>query len=426
MKIYCAGIGGIGLSAYASQMHARGHTVLGSDKSLSSVTEALQERGIECTDHQDGTHLSSDVDLFVYSEAIPHASPERTKGIDLGIRSLSYFQALGELTANTHTICIAGTHGKSSTTAMLAKICIDAGRDPNVILGTKAVDMDGSNWRMGKSDLWIVESCEYQRQFLALSPSSLIITNADGDHFDAFRSQEDYEQAFREFAQKVPSQGAIVIHADDAIALRITHNLPARQISVLPDDLPQTQAIGMHMRKNAGLARALALDLGIDDDVIRKSLASFRGTWRRMEVRGTLAHSALLIDDYAHHPAEITATLSALKEAYPTRRIVCAFQPHTHDRTLQLWSGFVESLSLADVLILAPVYDARPDREREEANLSLLQNEIALFSGKEPILAPSLHDVSSIIDSVIHDHDLVITMGAGTITHVADQLMQKR
>jgi UDP-N-acetylmuramate--alanine ligase len=423
MKIYCAGIGGIGLSAYACHMHARGHTVLGSDRSFSVLTETLVARGIHCTNQQDGSHLPVDTDLFVFSEAIPFSSPERTKAREHGIRSLSYFQALGELTREGTTLCIAGTHGKSSTTAMLAKICIDAGRDPNVILGTKAVDMDGSNWRKGQSDLWIVESCEYQKQFLALSPSSLIITNADGDHFDAFRDQQDYEDAFHAFAQKVPASGAVVIHEEDGILARIVQGLPARILRVPADDVPSTQALGKHMRQNAALARALARDLGIDDETIHVSLATFRGTWRRMEVRGSLDCNALLIDDYAHHPVEITATLTALKEAYPTRRIVCAFQPHTHDRTLQLWKGFVESLSLADVLILAPVYDARPDREREEANLEALQKDIALFSGKEPLLCPSLSSVAPLLRDILTQDDLVITMGAGTITEVADVLM---
>jgi UDP-N-acetylmuramate--alanine ligase len=383
----------------------------------------LQKKGIHCFNEQDGSQLTEDCDLFVYSQAIPLTSPERRKAQEMNIRSLSYFEALGELTRGKKTVCIAGTHGKSSTTAMIAKMCIDAGLDPNVVLGTKAMDMNRKNWRAGKSDLWVLEACEYQKQFLALTPTILVITNADGDHFDAFKDQNDYEDTFLQLAKKVPEDGAIAIHGNDKITSSITQKSEKTVIDADREETPIVGVPGKHMQENGALAREVGRMLGIDDEVIHGSLAAFRGTWRRMEVRGEIQEDVLLIDDYAHHPIEITATLSALKEHYSDRRIVCAFQPHTHDRTFKLWQGFVESLSLADVLLLVPVYDARPDRESREVNLEDFQNDIEGYSQKKPLIATSLKNVAELLRHIVQEGDIVITMGAGTITEVADMMM---
>ncbi|MDD5469613.1 MAG: Mur ligase domain-containing protein, partial [Candidatus Peribacteraceae bacterium] len=207
MKIYCSGIGGIGLSAYAFLQQKNGHTLLGSDRVESTMTAALSGEGIAVSCEQDGSHIPEDCDLFVYSEAIPQDAPERRKAAELGIRQCSYFQALGELSRDSRVIAVCGTHGKSSTTAMAAKVLMDAGQDPTVVVGTTSPDLGGQNWRKGGSDLFLLEACEYRRSFHHLSPDIILMTNADGDHFDAFASVEEYQQAFVDFLRLLPEGG---------------------------------------------------------------------------------------------------------------------------------------------------------------------------------------------------------------------------
>jgi UDP-N-acetylmuramate--alanine ligase len=215
VKIFCSGIGGIGLSAYAFHMHARGHEVKGSDREASPVTKALEGAGIGVTTTQDGSGVPDDIDLFVYSEAIPDDAPERRKAKENSVRSLSYFAALGELARGETVIAVCGTHGKSSTTAMIARICIENGLDPSVVVGTKMKELGGLNYRIGRNDLWIVEACEYRSSFLHLSPTTVVMTNVDGDHFDTFDSIEAYHDAFRGFLAKLPQKGSVITHGND-------------------------------------------------------------------------------------------------------------------------------------------------------------------------------------------------------------------
>ena len=424
MKIFCSGIGGIGLSAYASQMRIRGHEVCGSDKADSAVIRALRELGISVSLSQDGSAFPEGTDLLVYSEAIQPDAPERVIAGKKGIRSISYFKALGELTKDTELIAICGTHGKSSTTAMAAKVLIDAGKDPNVVVGTKMDELNGKNWRKGDGDLWVVEACEYRRSFHFLSPKLILLTNADGDHFDAFRDMDDYEQAFVDFIGKLPEGAPVIAHGNDTRAVSIIKKAGKKLVDADLMPFPTIATPGLHMRQNAQLTLALAEYLKLDKEKTLESLKNFKGTWRRMELKGETSGGVTVIDDYAHHPAEIKATLAAMREAYPGRRIVCAFQPHTHDRTLKLWKEFSVSFRGASLVIIPNIYDARAESDSGKADVSSFVKAVSEGSEVTCINGKSIPDALDFLKKELKHGDVLVVMGAGNITNLAGDYLK--
>jgi UDP-N-acetylmuramate--alanine ligase len=423
VKIYCSGIGGIGLSAYAALQRANGHTVFGSDRAESAVTEDLRSQGIVIATVQDGSAIPSGCDLFVYSEAVPEGSPERRRAQAQSIRSLSYFAALGELSRSYRVIAVSGTHGKSSTTGMLAKVLVDGGRDPTVVVGTKLPDLGGKNWRRGASDLFLLEACEYRRSFLSLHPELIVITTVDGDHFDYYSSEEDYRRAFVEFLGRLPSNGATVVHGGDADVLRIAEESGVQVLDADRMALPELTVPGLHMRQNAQLALAAAEQLGIAREDALRSLRAYRGAWRRMEHLGVTVHGVPVIDDYAHHPREITATLQATRERHPQGRIICVFQPHTHDRTLKLYDAFTRCFGVADTVVIPNVYEARRDRDSATADVGRLAADIARVSGVECMNGRSLEETEQWLRQTLQSGDILLCMGAGDVTQLAHRML---
>lgn len=425
MKIFLSGIGGIGMSAYAAIMKQQGHDVSGSDVADSVLLADLRAQGIAIALKQDGAALQEGTDLLVYSEAIPEDSKERTLARERGITEKPYFAALGELTKDTDLIAVCGTHGKSSTTAMIAHIFIEAGLDPSVVVGTKVPQMGNKNWRIGSSKLWIVEACEYKNSFLSLNPSEVVLTNVDGDHFDAFSSLESYREAFTKFVSQLPTDGKVITHGLDEDAVAIVKK--AGKVLVDADDQapPEMSIPGLHMRQNAQLALALAVNRGIDSDVARKALTGFTGTWRRMEVLGDTNNAVTVIDDYAHHPTEIRASISGIREKYGKRRLVCVYEPHTHDRTLKLWKEFAESFSEADLVLVTKVYDARPDRESEKVDVAKLAAEIGRTCKVASRPSGSLEKTKKALEEMLlHHGDVLLVMGAGKSTRLAHAMVE--
>lgn len=424
MIIYCSGIGGIGLSAYASLQRAAGHRVLGSDRATSALTAVLEQAGITVTTQQDGSQIPADCDVFVYSEAIAPDAPERMAAQQLGIRSVSYAHALGELLQDRRLVAVCGTHGKSSTTAMASQVMVEAGLDPTVVVGTKVPFLDGKNWRAGSSSLALVEACEYRRSFHHFHPSVILMTSVDGDHFDDYGSLDEYEAAYVAFLQKLPADGCVIVHGSDAASMRVAR---AAGCAILDADQlpePQTGVPGAHMRANGRLVMALAQYLGIADADAAASLRRFAGTWRRMEVKGTRTDGSIVIDDYGHHPAEIRATLAAMREMYPDRRLVCVFQPHTHDRTIKLFAEFALAFTDADSVIVTDIYDARAFRDSAKGDPALLAAAITEASGRPAVHTGSLGATEEHLRSGgIQPGDVVICMGAGDITGLAARLL---
>lgn len=423
MRIFCSGIGGIGLSAYASHMKAAGNEVSGSDKNDSPLIVDLRSQGIDVSLKQDGSALPDQLDLLVYSEAIPPTAPERAIAKERGVRQISYFAGLGEMTAGKNLIAMCGTHGKSSTTAMTARLLMESGLDPNVVVGTKLRELDGRNWRKAKNELWAVEACEYRKSFHYLSPKIVLLTNADGDHYDAFKDLPDYEQAFVDFLKRLPSDGIVIAHGGDAQVAAIIKRAGKTFIDADKQPLIELKTPGLHMRKNAQLVLALAEHLGLDARKSQKIVSQYAGSWRRMEVKGNAKSGALVIDDYGHHPVEIKATLQGAKEAYPGKRIVAVFQPHTNNRTLALWDDFTDSFHDADLVVVTPVYDARPDKDAELADVPKLAAAVAKQSMVECLHAPSLEHAEHLLnDSVLNNNDVVVVLGAGDSTKLAAKL----
>ncbi|MDD5751867.1 MAG: cyanophycin synthetase [Candidatus Peribacteraceae bacterium] len=423
MKIFCSGIGGMGLSAYAAYQKSMGHTVLGSDRALSPVTEDLRSQGVTVFAEQDGSRVPPDADLFVFSEAVPEGSPERVRAAGLGIPSVSYFQALGDLTRGSQLIAVCGTHGKSSTTAMAVRVLLEQERDPGVIIGTKVRELHGRNWRRGAGDLFLVEACEYRRSFLHLSPQIILLNNADGDHFDYYRSPEDYESAFVEFVQQLPPDGIILTHGGDPVCARIALRSGRTVVDADRQPLPAVGTPGEHMRRNAQLVLALSEHLQLERARTLRSLAAYAGCWRRMEVRGMYGEGIPVIDDYAHHPAEIRATLQAMREAYPDRRLVVVFQPHTHDRTLKLYKEFVQAFRGAGTVIIPNIYDARRERDQGTVDLSSFVADIAQGSDVQALHGTDLPATERLLrERILQPEDALIVMGAGDVTALAGRM----
>src|ERR1035437_9540261 len=406
-NIFFVGIGGIGISAIARLMFLEGKNVSGSDMSGGELTRELMGIGIKITIGQGFELISRDTDLIVYTIAIPHYDPKLFEQIkSSGITYKSYPQMLGIVTANKYTIAVSGTHGKTTTTAMIAKILVDAGRDPSVVVGSLLKDFK-SNLIVGKSDLFVVEACEYERSFLNLKPKILVITNIEPDHLDYYKDLDDIKTAFKQLA----AQSEKVI-SDYAKYL---------------EKIPKLSVPGVHNRMDAAAAFAVTLLLNIPEEVIKKSLAEFSGTWRRLEKKGTTKEGTIVYDDYAHHPTELKASLQALRELYPKgqKNITVLFQPHLYSRTKALFDDFVTCFDEADRVLLLPIYFARenPDPEVSSEKLVLA---IKAHRGE----ATAFEDFTSAEVMVrglyLGENDILVTMGAGEAYKVADKVFNLR
>lgn len=424
MNIHCSGIGGIGLSAYASLQRACGHCVAGSDAVSSSLLEDLRGQGIRVTTVQDGSALAPATDLLVYSEAIPPSHPERERARQFGIPSCSYFQALGDLSRPFFVVAVCGTHGKSSTTAMAARVLLAAGRDPTVVVGTKVPELDGRNWRRGGGEVFLLEACEYRKSFNFLSPRLILLTTIDGDHFDYYADLPAYEEAFQEFFRRLPAEGSLVLHGNDPDCLRTASAAGRTLIDADLNTLPTLSVPGRHMQENARLVLGMADVLGIPQTSALASLAGFQGTWRRMEVKGIRGDDVLVVDDYAHHPREVLATITALRERHPARRMVCVFQPHTHHRTLRFYRDFTRVFRGVEVVVIPSIYAARTEQDTQKIDVSAFLADIREGSGTTAFGGMTLEETAVFLnEEVLRAGDLLLCMGAGDITVLAQRMM---
>ncbi len=420
--VHMIGIGGIGMSALAQLYLSRGVVVTGSDRASSVVTELLVAKDIPIhIGHEHG--IPKGTTEVVYSDAVPADNPERVQARSLGVPEHSYFQALGTVSRGADTIAVSGTHGKTTTTAMLTKILRDAGKEPSAVIGSLVTDFQG-NFVHGTSNAFIVEACEYRDHVLELSPRILVITNIEWDHTDWFKTEEDMVLTFKKAARKVPSGGTIVANMQQRLIRTVLEGAVARVVDYSTEVTPELLLIGSFNKENAQAAKAAAKVFAPDlsETSIDTSLASFRGTWRRFERKGVMKVGALVFDDYAHHPTAIRETLLGVREAYPDKKIVLLFQPHLYTRTRDLFDAFVESLSLADEVVLAPIYGAR-----EEPISDVTSHHIAAKISERGGRARALDtfaDIETCVRQLVTSDTLVLTMGAGDIYKVADALIQ--
>lgn len=424
-KVHFVGIGGIGVSAIARLMLENGKEVTGSDRSASIVTDALVKLGAKINIGHSADNLSSDVDILVYTIAIDIENPEFVKAKNLGIKLLSYPEILGLISKDKYTISISGTHGKTTTTAMIGKILIDSEMDPTIIVGSL---MKGpmSNLVLGKSDYFVVESCEYRRSFLNLSPRIIIITNIDNDHLDYYKDIEDIKSAFEEFASKLGKNDYLVCNLNDERLQSIAENIDCIVVDYSKNELAdklKLKVVGKYNIENAKAALTVAEILNVDIEKAKKSLESFSGTWRRFEYKGELETGAMVYDDYAHHPTEIRATLEGARNFFKDKKIVVAFQPHLYSRTKLLLDDFAKSFGDVDHVVLADIYAAREPKD-ESINSGMLADKINEISGKDKaFVAGGIKEVEEFLRKNAKDFDVIITMGAGDISLVSDRLV---
>ncbi len=403
-KIHMVGIGGIGMSALAQLYVAQGVRVTGSDKEESRTTHMLREKGVETlVIVHFGSSLPEDAELLVYSDAVPSDNTERAEAHKRGIPQMSYFEALGKAAEGKRVVAVAGTHGKTTTTAMLGKILADCGADPTVIVGSIVPEWE-SNFRPGKSDIFIVEACEYRKHFLTFHPEVLVITNIEWDHTDYFKTPEEFEAAFeeaREQAQRV-----------------------VEQAQYYSEVVPELLIPGEFNKENARAAKAAAKALvsGISEAHINASLASFRGTWRRFEYKGELPGGAKLYDDYAHHPTAITKTLQAAREKFPGKKIVVFFHPHLYSRTKDLFEGFAEALAKADEAYILPVYAAREPHDPSATHEALAQAVNARGGHAKGVA--DFNQTTAKLKELAAD-TVAFTMGAGDVYKAGDWALTK-
>ena len=450
IHIYFIGIGGISMSGLAEILLEKGFTVSGSDAKESSLTQALCAKGAQIHYGQKADNINRDIDLVVYTSAIHPDNPEFAAMQRMGIPSLTRAELLGQMMKNYEfPVAVSGTHGKTTTTSMISEILLAADMDPTLSVGgiLKAI---GGNIRIGKSGYFVTEACEYTNSFLSFFPKTGIILNIEEDHLDFFKDIDDIRHSFHLFARLLPSDGALIINGEipridtvlEGLACRIItygssdafdyhpehisydENGCARFLLKKKDGFQEEIALGVpgeHNIYNALAAIALADLFSVDFAVVKSALAHFRGTDRRFEYKGTL-NGTVIIDDYAHHPTEITATLKAAAN-YPHKALWCVFQPHTFTRTKAFMKEFARALSLADHIVLADIYPARETDDLGISSKTLLK-EIEPF-GKDCHYFSSFQEIEKFLKENCAPNDLLITMGAGDVVNIGENLLKQ-
>ena len=448
--IYFMGIGGISMSGLAEILLKEGFRISGSDAKESSFTDRLSALGATVVYGQRSENITDDIDCVVYTAAIHPDNPEYRTAMEKQIPMLTRAELLGQMMRRyRRSIAVSGTHGKTTTTSMLSHILVKAGTDPTISVGG-VLPLIGGNIRVGGNDTFLLEACEYTNSFLSFSPTMEIILNVEADHLDFFKDIDDIRSSFHRFVERLPEDGTVIIDNRIRAYRELVRDFPGRVVTVgtkgadiyaeellydeygHPSFVPvafgealsrvQLAVPGEHNIFNALAAIAAGLELGLPAARIREGLQDFRGTVRRFEKKGEL-NGATIIDDYAHHPQEIEATLRAA-EHYPHRELWCVFQPHTYSRTRALLPEFGRALELSDHVLLADIYAAR---ETDTLGVSAADVERAINAdtpGKALYLS-SFEEIERYLMEKLSPGDLCITMGAGDIYRVGEELLQK-
>lgn len=448
-RIHFIGVGGTGMCGIAEVLSNQGYLVSGSDMRASTATKRLQEAGIQVFFGHAREYVEG-VDVVVVSSAINDDNPEFMRAKELRIPIVPRAEMLAELMRYRHSIAVAGTHGKTTTTSMIASILGEAGRDPTFVVGG-LVKAAGSNAGLGESRYLVAEADESDASFLHLQPMVAIVTNIDADHMDTYGGDfAKLQDTFVEFLHNLPFYGLAVMCADDpdltAIFPRVNRPMltygfaegadyrvmeykqtanKTEFVLQRPGDLADIHALinvpGVHNVLNASAAVAVATDEGVSDEHITAGLEAFDGVGRRFEIQGEFPvkeGTAMLVDDYGHHPKEVAATIAAIRGGYPDKRLVMIFQPHRYTRTRDLYDDFVQVLSTCDVLIISAVYAAGenpiPGADSRQLCHSIRQRGLV-----DPIYVESIDDVPDVVADLVKAGDLVITQGAGNVNQLA-------
>ncbi len=439
---HLVGIGGVSMCALGQVLHGMGMVVTGSDQQRSETTDRLERGGISVAIGHDPANIAG-ADLVIRTAAVHDDNPEIAAARAAGIPVFERAQSWGELMKKyPNAVCVAGTHGKTTTSSMVTHIFLEAGCDPTVMIGGYLPAL-GAGHRVGKGDTIIMESCEYCNSFLNFYPTVAVILNIEADHLDFFKDLEDIKRSFRAFAELTPAdRGTVIVCGDDRNAMEAVAGLPRRMLTfglhegcdvtaanfqrgwssfdvVIRDELYchlDLPLVGRHNCTNALAAAASAWVLGLPGEAVARGLAGFTGAGRRMEYKGT-CNGAAVYDDYAHHPGELHALLTSIREKAPGKRVVAAFQPHTYSRTKALFDDFVRELQLADRVLLTEIYAAREKNTLNLSAASLAER----IEGAE--FCPTLDDLAARLKEIVTADDVVLTIGAGSISQVSNMIL---
>lgn len=453
IHIHFIGIGGISMSGLAELMAFKGFQVSGSDSKRTSLTTELEKKGISVYYGQRASNIQDYFDLVVYTAAVHEDNPELMEVRRRKIETLTRAELLGQvMKVYELPVAVSGTHGKTTTTSMISEILLADHADPTLSVGGILNSING-NFRIGGDRYFVTEACEYTNSFLSFFPKIGIILNIEEDHLDFFKDIDEIRSSFHRFASLIPSDGLLIINGDikgidsviaglscrivtfgsspenDYHAANVVFDHYARPTFDLIEKSRTNEPVksytlgvtGHHNVINSLAAIALARELSIEDDVIKKALLSFTGTNRRFEYKGEIG-GVTIIDDYAHHPTEITATLDAAAN-YPHKTVWCVFQPHTFSRTKAFLSEFATSLSLADKVVLTDIYPARETDNLGISSLTLADAIAAL--GTEVYYFPSFDETENFLLENCMLGDLLITMGAGDVQKIGESLLGK-
>jgi len=450
-QIHMVGIGGIGMSGIAEILLLRGYKVTGSDSSLSETTKRLEELGAKIFKGHDAAHIDG-ADVVVYTSAVKADENEETRAaLEKQIPVIKRSEMLAELMRMKYGIGIAGTHGKTTTTTLAGHVVQDGNYDPTIIVGGRVHSFDKTNAVVGKGDIIIVEADEFDRTFLRLSPSMAVITNIEAEHLDIYKDLEDVCNAFIEFANKVPFYGVVIVCLDDPTVRSVLPDIKRRTISYGFTPQAQVRAInvrqdgfksrftvlfednvmgevdltapGEHNIKNSLAAVAIGLELGMEFSDIKSGLERFRGVFRRFQQKLD-DQGILVIDDYAHHPTEVQATISAAREGWKDRRIVAVFQPHLYSRTQQMYQEFGLSFFDAEVLVITDVYPSR-EKPIEGVDGKLIADTAKTYGHRDVHYVQDKTKLPSKLKEIVKNGDIVITMGAGDIYTYGEEFVKR-
>ena len=448
IQIHFIGIGGISMSSLAEILLHAGFTVTGSDNQNSPLTKRLQDLGASIDIGQSSDHISPQTELVIYTAAIHPDNPEWVQANMMNLPILSRAELLGQMMEHyQNSIAVAGTHGKTTTTSMISQILIEADTDPTISIGG-ILNLINDNTRIGKSDYFVIESCEYTNSFFHFFPKYSVVLNIEEDHLDFFKDLNDIRHSFQHYINNTKEDGVLIINSEIEQIEELTNQTNARilKFGFLDSDNYQARELsfqnectsfqlwingsfsctielslpGMHNVSNALAAIACTHSAGVSLDQIADSLSHCSGARRRFERKGVF-QGATIIDDYAHHPTEIKAALSAARKLNPTR-LICVFQPHTYTRTAAFMDEFATALSDADLVILPDIYAARETDTLGISSDDLCQ--LLIKNGTQALYFPSFEEIENYLEKNCVNGDLLITMGAGNVVNIGEHLLR--
>ncbi len=445
--IFFVGIGGIGMSGIAEIMLKNGYRVSGSDRELTDITEYLEQHGAKIYDGHSASNLK-DVDVLVYSSAVKEDNPERRKASKLKISQIRRAEMLAQIISRQYCVGISGTHGKTTTTSMVGAVLMEGELDPTIIVGGRLKSLK-TNARVGAGEFVVVEADEYDRSFLALSPTIAVITSLETDHLDIYKDLNDLKNTFIEYANKTPFYGSIICCSDEPGVKEIIPKLNKKCITYGLSDSAcyysgdvnyensqslfnvyykkelmgsiALKAPGSHNVKNALASIAVGHELKIPFNKIKYALEKYEGVERRFEIKSVI-NDIMIVDDYAHHPTEVEVTITAAKKGWD-KRVIAVFQPHLYSRTRDFYKEFAEALKESDMVFVTDVY---PAREQPIAGISgeIICDALKKLNHQKVYYVAEKTNLPAEIEKILQPNDMVITIGAGDIFKIGNQIIK--